>query len=60
MAKDSKDPYIVAAVLISYGNAAGQRALYLGQLGINERALAEKEDLPRKYHGGKRHISKHE
>ena len=43
MAKDSKDPYIVAAVLISYGNAAGQRALYLGQLGINERALAEKK-----------------
>jgi hypothetical protein len=42
MAKESKDPYIVSAVLISYGNAAGQRAMYLGRLGIGERALADK------------------
>jgi len=42
LSKSNKDYYALASVLIFIGNAAGQRALYLQALNVNERAAKEK------------------
>lgn len=47
LAKDSRSPLAMAAVLICIGNAAGQRALYLRQLGTRADADAERDACKR-------------
>lgn len=42
IAQKNNDYYLLASVLLSIGNAAGQRALYLQTLNVNDRAATEK------------------
>jgi len=47
IAKDTYNLQILAAILISLGNAAGQRATYLRKLSITDRAMLEKRTCRR-------------